>query len=112
MILLTGEKRRWTDVCAKSKQGMTEHEKEKQPIAVCSFIGHEEVYDADLEHRLQTVVEQIIEYHETVEFLIYPRGRFYYLCTVSYTHLDVYKRQPLLDREGKPVISPVKPFPG
>ena len=70
-------------MCAKSKQGMTEHEKEKQPIAVCSFIGHEEVYDADLEHRLQTVVEQIIEYHETVEFLIYPRGRFYYLCMLA-----------------------------
>lgn len=70
-------------MCAKSKQGMSEQKEEKQPIAVCSFIGHEQVYDTDLEYRLQAVVEQIIERHEAVEFLIYPRGKFYYLCMLA-----------------------------
>lgn len=52
-------------------------------MAVCSFIGHEEVYDADIESRVQLAIDQIVESHDSVEFLIYPRGEFYKKCLLA-----------------------------
>lgn len=52
-------------------------------MAVCSFMGHEDVYDVNIESRLQLAVDQIVANHESVEFLIYQRGKFYELCLLT-----------------------------
>lgn len=43
-------------------------------MAVCSFIGHQDVYDADIESRMQNVVDRLVDGQEAVEFFIYPHG--------------------------------------
>ena len=45
-------------------------------MAICSFVGHRDVYDVDIQSRMQAVVDQLLIEHETVEFLIYPDGAF------------------------------------
>ena len=43
--------------------------KEKS-MAVCSFLSHESIYDADVEDRLQTAADQVVNENESVEFLL------------------------------------------
>ena len=40
-------------------------------MAVCSFIGHRDVYDADIISRMQAAIDQLTAESETVEFLVY-----------------------------------------
>lgn len=42
--------------------------------AVCSIIGHTDVYDVDIQSKMQAAVDQLVAEHETVEFLVYPNG--------------------------------------
>lgn len=39
-------------------------------MAVCSFLSHESIYDADVEDRLQTAADQVVNENESVEFLL------------------------------------------
>ena len=45
-------------------------------MAVCSFAGHKEVYDAGLASRAQAEVDRLVNEHESVEFLVYPSGGY------------------------------------
>ena len=36
-------------------------------MAVCTFLGHETVYEADLPGRIQRAVDAVIEKYETVD---------------------------------------------
>lgn len=40
-------------------------------MAICSFFGHKDVYDADIDTMLQSAVEKVVEENKTVEFLVY-----------------------------------------
>lgn len=48
-------------------------------MAVCSFIGHENVYDLDMDSRIHAVVDRLVTEHKAVDFLIYPKGVFSYI---------------------------------
>lgn len=52
-------------------------------MAVCSFIGHTDVYDADIEYRLQRAVEDVVSRNETVDFWLYPHGEFSDYCLLA-----------------------------
>ena len=52
-------------------------------MAVCAFLGHEDVYDPDIETRLQAAVDRIAAENETVEFLLNYEGRFFYYCLLA-----------------------------
>ena len=54
-------------------------------MAVCSFIGHNKVYDVDMDARLQAAVEQVVSENETVEFLFYSHRSedFYNACLLA-----------------------------
>lgn len=52
-------------------------------MAVCSFIGHREIFDADIESKLQTAVDTLVKEYESIEFMIYPRDRFYHFCLLA-----------------------------
>lgn len=52
-------------------------------MAVCSFIGHADVYDADIEYRLQRAVEDVVNKNETVDFCLYPHGDFFNYCLLA-----------------------------
>lgn len=52
-------------------------------MAICSFFGHKDVYDADIDTMLQSAVEKVVEENETVEFLVYQRGSFYNRCFLA-----------------------------
>ena len=54
-----------------------------KPAAVCSFIGHRDIYDADIESRLQAAVDTLVKEYESIEFMIYPRDRFYHFCLLT-----------------------------
>ena len=41
-------------------------------MAVCSFAGHKEVYDADMASKMQTEVDCLVKENDAVEFLVYP----------------------------------------
>lgn len=41
-------------------------------MAVCSFAGHKEVYDADMASKMQTEVDRLVKENDAVEFLVYP----------------------------------------
>lgn len=62
-------------------------------MAVCSFIGHEEVYDADIGSRVQLAINQIVENQDSVEFLIYPHGEFYNICLLAVLRARTYQPQ-------------------
>ena len=49
-------------------------------MAICSFLGHEDVYDADIEARLQAAVNQVVAENDTVEFLLNFDRKFFYYC--------------------------------
>lgn len=94
-------------------------------MAVCCFIGHDEVYDVDIDARLWSAIEQIVTENETVEFLFYSdwneqshntcllsalhaRSRYPDKVTITTVQFDSCKRQIpscMLDR----VISPQIP---
>lgn len=52
-------------------------------MATCSFLGHAELYDVDIEGRLQAAVDRIVAENETVEFLLYDHGEFYDQCLLA-----------------------------
>lgn len=52
-------------------------------IAVCSFIGHHDVYDVDLQFRMQETVDRLAAEHEAIEFLVYPGGRYSYVFLLA-----------------------------
>ncbi|MCI8828696.1 MAG: hypothetical protein HFE98_07575 [Ruminiclostridium sp.] len=52
-------------------------------MAVCSFLGHREVYDINIDVRIQLAVNRIVEKNERVEFLLYPCGNFYDWCLLA-----------------------------
>lgn len=54
-------------------------------MAVCSFIGHGDVYDADMESRLQSAIEQVLSENEPVEFLMYSvlNEEFFNYCLMA-----------------------------
>ena len=52
-------------------------------MAVCTFLGHRDVYDADIECRLQTAVDMVASENETVEFWLYPDGTFFNYCLLA-----------------------------
>lgn len=54
-------------------------------MAVCSFIGHGDVYDADMELRLQAAIEQVLSENEAVEFLLYSvlNEEFFNYCLMA-----------------------------
>ena len=51
-------------------------QKGNRKMAVCSFAGHKEVYDAGLASRAQAEVDRLVNEHESVEFLVYPSGGY------------------------------------
>lgn len=52
-------------------------------MAICSFLGHRELYDVDIEGRLQAAVDQIVAENDTVEFLLHDYGEFYNQCLLA-----------------------------
>lgn len=52
-------------------------------MAVCSFAGHTEVYDADLASRVQAEVDRLAKEYEAVEFLVYPAGMSSYIFLLA-----------------------------
>ena len=52
-------------------------------MAICSFFGHNDVYDPDIDNMLQSAVEKVVDENETVEFLVYQHGRFYNRCFLA-----------------------------
>lgn len=62
-------------------------------MVICSFIGHSDVYDADMETRLQTEINKIIEAHANVEFLIYLFNNFGYICLLAALRARTYQPQ-------------------
>lgn len=52
-------------------------------MAVCLFLGHEDVYDPDIEDRLQAAVDRTVAENEAVEFLLNYEGRFFYYCLLA-----------------------------
>lgn len=58
-------------------------QKGNKKMAVCSFVGHREVYDTDLSSKIQTEVDRLIKEHESVEFLVYTAGTFSDICLLA-----------------------------
>lgn len=52
-------------------------------MAVCSFIGHRDVYDVDIESRVQPVIDRLVDSQEAVELFIYPQGDFSYVFLLA-----------------------------
>lgn len=52
-------------------------------MIVCSFLGHRDIYDADITDRLQAAVERIVNKHNAVEFLLYQHGDFSSQCILA-----------------------------
>lgn len=52
-------------------------------MAVCSFLSHESIYDADIEDRLQAAADQVVNENESVEFLLNNKGRIFYDCLLA-----------------------------
>ncbi|MCI8527224.1 MAG: sigma-70 family RNA polymerase sigma factor [Oscillospiraceae bacterium] len=48
--------------------------------AVCTFLGHQNVYDPDIYQRLWKAVCSVVEQEAETEFLFYREGNFYDLC--------------------------------
>lgn len=50
-------------------------------MAVCTFLGDDSrIYDADIDTRVQTAVNQLVSENETVNFLVHLHGGFYDRC--------------------------------
>jgi len=56
--------------------------KEKN-MAVCSFHGHKDIYDADMDTMLQSSVNQIVAKNKSVKFQIYHHGQFSERCLLA-----------------------------
>ena len=52
-------------------------------MAICSFLGHAELYDVDIEDRLQAAVDRIVTENDTVEFLLHDHREFYNQCLLA-----------------------------
>lgn len=52
-------------------------------MAVCSFIGHKDIYDEDIYERLTRAVFDIVRQEDTVEFQFCSPGYFYALCLAA-----------------------------
>lgn len=52
-------------------------------MAVCSFLGHWSVYDADIEYRLQAAVDEVVRQNESVDFWLHPWGEFFNYCFLA-----------------------------
>ena len=52
-------------------------------MAVCSFLGHWSVYDADIDNRLQAAVDEVVSQNESVDFWLHPRGEFFNYCFLA-----------------------------
>ena len=52
-------------------------------MAVCSFIGHRDVYDVDMISRMQAAIDQLTAENETIEFLVYPDWIFSYIFLLA-----------------------------
>ena len=44
-------------------------------MAVCLFLGHWDIFDADIDSRLQEAVDLVIQKNKQVEFFVYKIGR-------------------------------------
>ena len=63
-------------------------------MAVCLFLGHWDMFDADIDSRLQEAVECVVQKNKQVEFLVYASGygQFYHRCLLA--ALRAKARQP------------------
>lgn len=52
-------------------------------MAVCTFLGHETMYEEDLPGRIQRAVDAVIEKYETVDFWFWRPGPFYAQCHMA-----------------------------
>lgn len=52
-------------------------------MAVCSFLGHRDIYDPDIRDRLQAAAERIAAGNQSVEFLLYQHGDFSNQCMLA-----------------------------
>ena len=52
-------------------------------MTVCSFLGHQDVFDADIEIRLQAAVDEVVRENETVEFWLCPDKAFFNCCLLA-----------------------------
>lgn len=49
-------------------------------MITCSFLGHRDVYGADIDIRLQAAVDQIVDKNESVDFVLFPDKGFFDCC--------------------------------
>ena len=63
-------------------------------MAVCLFLGHWDIFDADIDSRLQEAVDLVIQKNKQVEFFVYTSGygQFYNRCLLA--ALRAKARQP------------------
>lgn len=52
-------------------------------MAVCSFLGHSEIYDLNLRPCIEMAIEKILAREQEVEFLFHCQGDFYNQCLVA-----------------------------
>ncbi len=71
---------------------VSDHRSSKKKI-ICSFIGHKDVYDADIQFRIQSTVDGLVAEYEAVEFYVYPDGDFSYICLLVALKARTYNPQ-------------------
>ncbi len=52
-------------------------------MAVCTFLGHNDIYDAEIDSMLQSGIEHIVTENEKTDFLIFLRNNFYLKCFLA-----------------------------
>lgn len=52
-------------------------------MAICTFLGHADVYDKDLYKKLAAAVYEVVRQQDETEFLFYSSGHFYDLCLAA-----------------------------
>lgn len=61
-------------------------------MTVCSFLGHREIYDAEIDSTLQSAIDGIVQENGETDFLLYPCNTFYERCFLAV--LKAKARQP------------------
>ena len=61
-------------------------------MSACTFFGHRDC-PSSIKPKLREVLIDLIENHSVDMFYVGQQGAFDGIVPVSYTHLDVYKRQ-------------------
>ena len=49
-------------------------------MTICAFLGHTEIYDADIRSRLRQAVYTVAQKHKEITFVFCGRGEFYDWC--------------------------------